>query len=74
MSRQISPVTKNIRKAALATSVGDEMKMRSSCSRSADSPSMGYSASAHQPRSSPSQASRAMSTITVPRMTRSCLA
>src|SRR5262249_39494800 len=60
-----------MRKAALATSVGDEMKIRSSCRRSAASPSIGCSASAHQPRSSPSQRSKLMSTMTVPRMARS---
>src|SRR5215471_372628 len=71
-SRQISPVTKNMRNAAAAISVGEEMKIGLSCNRSADAPSSGRSKSVHQPRSRPSQPIRKSVTMSAPRMGRSC--
>src|SRR5215471_16300435 len=71
-SRQISPVTKNMRNAAAAISVGEEMKIGLSCNRSADAPSSGRSKSSHQPRSRPSQPIRKSITTSVPRRARSC--
>src|SRR5215468_10219872 len=61
-----------MRNAAAAMSVGEEMKIGLSRNRSAEAPSSGRNASAHQPRSRPSQPIRKSITTSVPRMARSC--
>jgi hypothetical protein len=61
-----------MRQAASTTRVGEEMKIGLTTQRSALAPMSGRSASAHQPRESPSQNSRNKTATSTPRMARSC--